>query len=298
MGALAGMRRKRPMHGRAGRTRASAGLAGACLLVLALAVAATPAAAVAATRATAARPTTPATKGFAGPARGIVQLAPSHGSSAQFTSRNWDGYITYVASEGTDFKVVKATWVQPTVTCPEPNAWTVFWVGLDGWWDDTVEQGGSSAQCVNGVPQYKTWWEMFPTNAITTVFSISPGDTIRASVTYESGTYVIVVKDVTTGRSFTKHETCASTVTCDRSSADVIAEDVGHFGGSSFFPLADYGTMAFTKAKVADASGHSGGIANSHWLNAAVTESSGGTTYASVSALIGGNGFHATWQHE
>lgn len=56
----------------------------------------------------------------------------------------------------------------------------MFWVGLDGWWDDTVEQGGTSARCVNGTPQYATWWEMYPTNAIQTVFSINAGDSIRS----------------------------------------------------------------------------------------------------------------------
>jgi hypothetical protein len=82
--------------------------------------------------------------------------------------------------EGTDLDVVRAKWTQRAVTCPTANAWAVFWVGLDGWWDDTVEQGGTSARCVNGTPQYATWWEMYPTNAIQTVFSINAGDSIRS----------------------------------------------------------------------------------------------------------------------
>jgi hypothetical protein len=236
---------------------------------------------------------------YAGPAREIAMRPGVRTSSAQFTSRNWDGYITYVSSHGADFNAVNASWVQPAVTCPQPDAWTVFWVGLDGWWNDTVEQGGSSAKCIKGVPKYKVWWEMFPTNAITTVFAISSGDSITADVTYRSATatFVISVKDLTTGQSFTKNERCASNITCDHSSADFIAEDVGHFGGSSFFPLADYGTMAFTGARVTDTAGGSGGIKRSNWLNAAVTEKAGGITYATVSGLIKGTGFRATWQH-
>ena len=237
-------------------------------------------------------------EGAAGPAWGRGR--DTGNASAQFTSRNWGGYITYVSSEGTDFNVVKATWIQPTVQCEQSNAWTVFWVGLDGWWDNTVEQGGSSAQCVNGTPQYTVWWEMFPTNAIQSVFTIKPGDKISATVTYKptTGVFVITVSDLTSHHSFTQNQHCANNLTCERSSADVIAEDVGHFGGGTFFPLADYRTMSFTGAAITDITGHGGSFSNSAWLTAAVTESSGGTTYATVSALsTTGQRFSATWRH-
>jgi hypothetical protein len=237
--------------------------------------------------------------GYAGPARQTGTGPLRNASSAQFTSRNWDGYITYVRSEDTDFDSVQASWVEPAVTCPKPNAWTVFWVGLDGWWDDTVEQGGTYAQCIGGVPQYETWWEMYPTNSIQPVFVVSPGDKITASVTYvaASTTFVIVVSDTTSGQSFTMNEQCAVDLTCGRSSADAIAEDVGKFGGS-FFPLADYNTMTFSHSIVGDQNSNSGPIANSSWKNAAVTEKSGSITYATVSPLNKkGNGFSATWKH-
>ena len=238
--------------------------------------------------------------GFAGPARDRVVGPAAPNASANLFSRNWDGYITYVSSKGTDFNAVTATWTQPSVTCEKRNAWTVFWVGLDGWWDDTVEQGGTSAQCSNGTPHYQTWWEMFPTNAIQTVFTISPGDQMAATVTYRSatGVFVINVKDITSGRSLTRNEKCASNLTCDRSSADVVAEDVGMFGGSGFFPLANYKTMSFGGAQITDVKGHSGSFTNAAWLRGSVTEAAGGVTYATVSPLSGGGRiFRATWEH-
>jgi hypothetical protein len=243
---------------------------------------------------------------LAGPARDRHTLAGGHapgvlagGGGPTFTSRNWDGYTSYAPSAGaTEFNAVHGRWVQPTVTCPKPDAWTVFWVGLDGWFDNTVEQGGSSAQCVNGVPQYTTWWEMFPTNAITTVFTISPGDTIDATVTFSPTTqrYTITVRDVTTGRSFTQTPTCAANLTCSRSSADWIAEDVGMFGGSGFFPLADYGTMRFSSSTATATGGHRGPISDATWQNSPVQEQSGGITYATASSLDAtGQSFTATW---
>jgi hypothetical protein len=245
----------------------------------------------------------PARTGYAGTVDGLTRQPLGSRTSQQFTSRNWAGYVTYAASHGTDFDVVKATWVQPAVTCEAAGAWTVFWVGLDGWWDNTVEQGGSSAQCsaAGGPASYALWWEMYPTNAIQTVLAINVGDTINASVVYSTSTsvFTIHVKDVTTGKGFTRHEMCGGGLICSRSSADVITEDVGQFGGGGYFPLADYGTMGYTNAHATDITGQKGSISSRHWLNAAVTEASGGTTYATVSPLASrGTAFDVTWQHQ
>jgi hypothetical protein len=242
--------------------------------------------------------------GFAGPAQERAQapLAPSNGASQHFTSRNWDGYITYASTISTDFNVVSAKWVQPVVHCEAAQAWTVFWIGLDGWWDGTVEQGGSSAYCpsAGGKPVYSLWWEMFPTNAIQSVLTTKAGDTITASVTFRPATsvFVITVKDVTTGQHFTKQERCGSGLSCLRTSTDVITEDVGRFGTNGYFPLANYGRMTYTNATATDVAGHSGSISGANWINAAVTEAAGGVTYATVTPLASaGHNFSAIWKH-
>jgi hypothetical protein len=238
---------------------------------------------------------------YAGPAQQVKQ-GPRGPASQQFASRNWDGYITYASNEGTDFNYVTATWVQPKVQCEAAQAWTVFWVGLDGWWDGTVEQGGSSAYCpkAGGAAQDFLWWEMFPTNAIQPVLNTNAGDTITASVKYSSATstFTITVKDLTTAQHFTKQERCAKGLSCLRSSTDVITEDVGRFGASGFFPLANYGKMTYNKASAQDVAGHTGSISSPNWLNAAVTEAAGGTTYATVTPLSSaGHTFSTTWKH-
>jgi hypothetical protein len=233
--------------------------------------------------------------GYAGPARGIM-----HAGSGSLESRNWAGYAALPLTGTTDFNAVKSTWVEPAVTCEAASAWTVFWVGLDGWNSDTVEQGGSSAQCIGGVPNYTLWWEMYPTNAIQTMNGISPGDTISASVTYDPSTklYRIKVKDVTSGQGFTKHEKCANNQTCSRASAEAIAEDVGRFGQGTYFPLADYGTMTFTNSTITDVNGTAGGFTKPAWQYAAITEQSGTRIYATISALSDrGKTFSATWKH-
>jgi hypothetical protein len=240
--------------------------------------------------------------GYAGTSRQSTQRPMTNTGSQQFTSRNWDGYITYTPTASIDFNTVQASWVQPTVTCEKASAWTVFWIGLDGWFNDTVEQGGSEAYCprAHKAATYGLWWEMYPTNSIQTVLIINPGDHITASVTFVPGTqlFTIEVSDTTSGQSFTEQETCASGLVCERSSTDVITEDVGRFGANSFFPLAKYGTMTYAGAEVTDTTGDSGTISAPTWLNAAVTEKLRRTTYAKVTALVsGGSSFSAIWHH-
>jgi len=273
--------------------RRRAGL-GVCVLVIVAAAAAGGTVRIAHARASS-RGTARGAVGYAGPAQGVIR----HGV-ASLASRNWAGYVTFKSNGKTDFNGVTSTWVQPAVTCEAKNAWTVFWAGLDGWGSGTVEQGGSSAQCIGGVPDYTVWWEMFPTNSIQTMFEINPGDTISATVTYAPSTkkFTINVRDVTSGKSFTRNEKCAKGEDCGRVSAEAIAEDVGKFGGSTYFPLADYGSVQFTKSAITDVSGRTGGFVKHAWQFAAITEQTKKTIYATVSGLSNhSTTFTATWKH-
>ena len=238
-------------------------------------------------------------RGAADPATSLTEL-PGADWTTRLTSRNWDGYTTYDAGHTTDFTGVTATWVQPTVTCGAPSAWTVFWVGLDGTFTDDVEQGGSEAQCgrVGGAPTYSLWWEMYPATAIETTVPIHAGDTVTATVTYKpaAGRFVIDVQDDSTGVSLVRHELCPPGTSCVRNSAEVITEDVG--SGAAYFPLADYGTVGYSTVAVTDSAGQQGPLSDPDWLDAPITESAGHVDYATVSLLSeGGTAFSTTFKH-
>jgi hypothetical protein len=241
--------------------------------------------------------------GFAGPARGIVQpFAAQHGS-ALFGARNWAGYITYPSPVRTDFNLVKATWRQPAVHCQSAQAWTAFWVGMDGLFSpSTVEQGGSYAYCPTrgGAPQYWVWWEMWPSNSIQRVFQVRAGDTIFGSVKYVAaeGIFSIYVKDLTTRRSFTAHARCGRGLTCARSSAQVITEDIQHAAGGGYYPLANFGSATYTNVGFTDVRGSAGPISSGHWNNALINAADRHTVYAVTSALSPhGSAFKVTWRH-
>jgi hypothetical protein len=222
------------------------------------------------------------------------------------TSPNWSGYVASARSANNgSFSQVSAQWVEPAVTCPKKDAWTLFWVGFDGWpsTDRSVEQGGTSAQCVGGQPRYSAFYEMWPTYAVTTMFTIYAGDQITASVNYSAASqqFLITVSDTTAGHenSQTKAESCPPGLACARSSAEWIAESPSHFGTDTWFPLANYGTVDFTTASATDASGVTGPISDSEWVSSGIERVAGrAKPLAKVSGLENSgssSAFSDTW---
>ncbi|MEV4052814.1 G1 family glutamic endopeptidase [Amycolatopsis sp. NPDC049688] len=242
--------------------------------------------------------------GYAGGPAQHTGFAPAvAGPLVNATSRNWAGYaITSLSSPAATFTHVHGSWTQRPVTCPASDAWAVFWVGFDGWTNGTVEQGGSSARCINGTPVYQLWWEMFPTNAIQPVLTINAGDSVSADVTYNAATaqYTITVADATQHTSFTTTQTCAAGLVCSRSSADWVVEDVGRFGTGDFFPLANYGRALMNNSVGSDDAGHSGSMtASSTWQRTKIQEQDATTTYATTGdTSTNGQNFAVTWAHQ
>src|SRR5215469_6635121 len=141
----------------------------------------------------------------------------------QVKSLNWAGYADDNTA-GTTYSTVTGNWSEPAVTCPAHGTQdAVFWVGIDGFSSGTVEQDGTLAQCNRGTATYFSWWEMFPTNSIQVVgSSVSPGDSISASVVRSGSTYTLKVTDAThPANSFSTTQTCS---TCTNTSAEWIAE--------------------------------------------------------------------------
>lgn len=234
------------------------------------------------------------------PVRKVPQV-----TTGDATSPNWSGYVAFSSGNTTGFNNVSATWVQKAVTCPKSNAWTLFWVGFDGWnepTDSSVEQGGTSAQCVKGVVHYNAFYEMWPTHAVVPEFTIDPGDHIAANVAYAGGQFLITVTDMSSKpvQTFTQAETCAATLTCPRTSAEWIAESPSHFGTNRWFPLADYRKMGFASASATDAQGASGPIQDSHWGDSGIERIAGSDdAFAKVTSLQNANGassFTDTWR--
>jgi hypothetical protein len=224
-------------------------------------------------------------------------------------SSNWAGYAT----TGDTFQTLSSSWIQPTVTCGATNsggllglfgtqaAYSAFWVGLDGYTSSSVEQVGTDSDCTSsGAPSYYAWYEMYPAGSVdisTTQYPVSPGNAMTAMVMSNAGgtSFMLSLKNVSRGWTFS---TTLAGSGLARSSAEFVAEAPSscNFLFCSQLALANFGTVNFTGASVADVSGHAGNIGS--FTNVAIQMASNGTVKATPGGLSGGGtGFQVVYQH-
>jgi hypothetical protein len=170
---------------------------------------------------------------------GPIIIHERHGSS--ITSTNWSGYAA-TGGKGS-ITSVTASWIIPAIvgTCPSEDQFASFWVGIDGYSSNTVEQIGTDSDCQSGVPTYYVWFEFYP-HASYNVNSvpIKPGDKIFAKVNSSGkGMFTVELVNETTRASFS---TTTKVASADQSSAEWIAE-APYEGG--VLPLAPFGTVQF-----------------------------------------------------
>jgi len=167
-----------------------------------------------------------------------IIIRERHGS--QVTSSNWSGYaVTGAKDSVTD---VTGSWVVPSVNCETtPNAYAAFWVGIDGYSSNTVEQIGTESDCAGGQATNYAWFEFYPHFSYTIEsVTIKPGDEISAQVKYAGGRFTV---SITVNRAASpQFSTSTKLSQADRSSAEWIVE-APYSGG--VLPLADFNTASF-----------------------------------------------------
>jgi hypothetical protein len=202
-------------------------------------------------------------------------------------SSNWSGYAA-TGSNGA-FSSVSASWTEPTATCSSSgrrasDQYAAFWVGLDGYSSDSVEQTGTDSDCDGRTPDYYGWYEMYPADPVYYTSTVEPGDHISASVTFSgSETYTLVLTDSTQGwtQTVTKNES-----SLDRSSAEVITEAPSSESG--VLPLADFGTVSYTSAEA-------NGTALASLSPTEIIMADGSGRQEDSTSAISGGSFSNTW---
>ncbi|HEY0718005.1 MAG TPA: G1 family glutamic endopeptidase [Streptosporangiaceae bacterium] len=198
------------------------------------------------------------------------------------TSTNWSGY----AATGSTFTSVASSWTEPSGTCSSGDQYSSFWVGLDGYNSNSVEQTGTDTDCAGRTPEYYAWYEMYPAGSVEINHTVRPGDQISASVTYTgSSSFTLRIADSTEGWTYSTSKKLSG---APRSSTEVIAEAPCCTANGGILPLADFGTVNFTGSTA------NGATLSSFNPTGIDMVSASGRQEDSISSLNGGS-FSAKW---
>jgi hypothetical protein len=149
-----------------------------------------------------------------GAATVLVPLGASGGAAAQnatalnlhrnshniLESSNWSGMVE-TGSSGA-YTSVGGSWTVPTVTKTSGNSYSATWIGIDGDGNDDLIQTGTGSQWTGGKASYNAWWEILPAAETPISMSVSPGNSMTASIVKGSSSWTITIADNTTGKSF------------------------------------------------------------------------------------------------
>ena len=229
----------------------------------------------------------------------------------QYESTNWSGYaVTGANGSVTD---VTASWMVPTVTCSSsPTGYSAFWVGIDGFSSNTVEQVGTDSDCVslNGrktdTPTYYAWYEFYPESSyvIQLPRAVAPGDVMVAEVKYlgqsvnsrhggAAGQFTVTITDTTLGETAS---VTSSVRGAQESSAEWIAEAPCCTNSGGVLPLADFSSVDFSSpgATVSKSTGNIASFGANVQEITMVGENSSSLVKAQPSGVSGGN-FFVNW---
>ena len=217
------------------------------------------------------------------------------------TSLNWSGYAaTPTLMHATNGSVtdVSATWTVPKLSKSTTHTYCSIWVGIDGYYNGTVEQIGTEHDWSGNSQINYAWFEMYPNGSYQIVgFPVNVADLIGAEVKYVSAntfqlTLVNHTRNVYTiiPASYTRSSNAL------RSSAEWIVE-APYLNG--VLPLSNFGTVALTNC-LATISGIQGGIKSTHWAFDPLTMKTTSGVIKSLPSLLSSNAesFTLTWEHQ
>jgi hypothetical protein len=224
-------------------------------------------------------------------------------------STNWSGYAVTGASGSVTS--VSGSWIVPASTCTKGSSpeYAAFWIGIDGWNSNTVEQIGTDSDCSNGKPSYYAWYEFYPEPSYYAgrMTNLTPGHVMSAKVSFNAsrGEFTATITDenepsLTFTTTFKPNR---ATGTPSRSSAEWIAEAPS--SSSGVLPLADFGVVHLgddytsvqntSFATVGGSTGPINSFGSNVWTASMVNETTG-APMATPSALTSdGSSFLVTW---
>lgn len=207
------------------------------------------------------------------------------------SSLNWSGYA--VTGANGSVADVRGSWIVPSVVCDSGTEYSSFWVGIDGFNSNTVEQIGTDSDCHSGVPAYYAWFEFYPHPMFTiNTLSVKPGDHMSAHVQYGHRQFTVTITNDTTGQSFS---TSARVNSAQRSSAEWVAEAPSSAGG--ILPLANFRTVTYSgdTATVNGTTGAIGALGTANVYTVTMVDNSGNAKAVPSMLASDNSSFSVQW---
>jgi hypothetical protein len=215
------------------------------------------------------------------------------------TSYNWAGY----QATGGTFTAISGTWTIPSVSAATSTEADVMWIGIGGVSSRDLIQVGTQAIVnpgannpggVSATPTYEAWYEVLPQATQQVALTVSPGDSISASITQTASSsgntpaqWSVSIRDNTTGQSYQTSLSYNSSL----SSAEWIEEMPSD--GSRFVPLDNFGSVSFSNG-VATENGSSVTISSANAQMITMVNRAGQTLASSSSLGSDGESFTVT----
>jgi hypothetical protein len=199
-------------------------------------------------------------------ATGIVHVVHGIGGAVNTNqSSNWSGYNIGAdypqVSTGTTFTSVSGEWTVPTATQRTSGQAedSASWVGIGGGCvddsctvtDNTLIQAGTEQDVsATGQVSYDAWWEIIPETETEISLPVRAGNKISVSIaesTSTPGQWSIVIKNLTTHKSFSTTQTYSSSM----DTVEWIEETPLEIGttGSGIAAMPNLTTVHFLNAK-------------------------------------------------
>jgi hypothetical protein len=218
----------------------------------------------------------------------------------QQESTTWSGYAVSAASAFTE---ATGGWTQPIATCKSTGrTYAAFWVGIDGYSSNSVEQLGTDSDCTSRThPSYYAWWEMYPAGSVslsTSTYPVRAGDTLTATVKRSGASYALSLKS-SEGWTFATTQSASNA----NSSAEWVAEspELCSYFACSNARLTNFGAVTFANSEAAAGAALepvSSFTASGGPHQITMISSTGTTVRAQPSGLAaGGKGFSDAWHH-
>lgn len=237
------------------------------------------------------------------------KIQPKNEASAsvlQAHSTNWSGYAvaTNLTAKKDKVTTVSGSWVVPQLLSTPQNAYSSFWVGIDGYSSNSVEQLGTEHDWLAGKQQNYAWFEMFPNYGFEiSGFPVNVGDVIQAEVDYlgviggKQKFQLSIVNHTHQAFFKTTKQPPSSAGIVGTASAEWIAEAPSLSTGTT--PLADFQNGGFTNC-TAKINGVEGGIVNGNWQTVAITMvKNSGSVPKAIPLSVGSNAesFTVAWKN-